>query len=135
LEHVISGERRSSALREEEANRVLPTSQSANLLALFLGKAMLVLICEMTSYLLGACPDVIAEWTLWLDRMLVCHMPLKLLESSVSFVAIATTAEPLFGTSSTIFDTLRAPHFRDLPRIRKSYSFGNLILMVPAKKR
>jgi hypothetical protein len=103
-------------------------------LALFLGKVMLVLICEMTSYLLWACPGVTTDGTLRLDRMLVCYMPLKLLESSVSFVAIAMTAEPLFGTSSTMFDTLRAPRVKDLPRIRKSYSFDNLILMVSAKE-
>ena len=134
LEHGIDGECRNSAFRKEKVNRVFPTSQITNRLALFLGKVIFVLICEMASYLLWACPGIITEGTHWRDRMLVCYMPLKLLVSSISSVAIAMAAEPLFGTSSTTFGALRAPHFRGLPRTRKSYSFDNLILMASAAK-
>jgi hypothetical protein len=132
--NVISGEHRSTASREEKANRVSSTSQIMNFLALFLGKMMSVLVYEMTSYPLGAGPRVITKRALRRDFMLVHCMPLKLLESSVFFVAIIITAEPILGTPSTILDTLGAPPFRHLPVIYQSYGFSDLIVVVLVPK-
>ena len=131
-EYVIAEERRSSAFCEEEANRVFSTSQTTNLLALFLGKMISVLVCEMTSDSLRARPCIITKRASWRDLVLVCCMPLKLLESSVFFVAMVITAEPVLGTSSTMLDPLRVPRFREPSGICKSCNFEDLIFMVLA---
>ena len=89
-----------------------------------------MLIYDVTSYSLGAGPRVATKRALQRDFMLVLSMPLELLAPSVFFVAIIITAEPILGTSPTIFDTLRAPRFRDLPVICKSYGFSDLIVVV-----
>jgi hypothetical protein len=93
-----------------------------------------MLIYEMTSHPLGTAPRVITKQALRRDFMLVRCMPPKLLESSVLFVAIAIAAEPILGTPSTILVTLRAPRFRDLPVICKSYNFSDVIVVILAPK-
>ena len=109
-EHLTGRKPRGSVFREE-AERVSPTSQATYFSAFLLGEMILVPVNEMTSYPLRAGPPDFAERTLVRYPMLVYCMPLKLLASSVFFVAVFMTTEPLLGASSTTLDALCASHF------------------------
>jgi hypothetical protein len=83
---------RVSAVRKK-VDRVVSTSQGANLSMLVQGQKTCMFLDEMKPYPLGTGPPGTAEGTLALPKMFVSRMPFQVLGSLIRFVAIGTMVQ------------------------------------------